>query len=125
MFFTNKGLTFSKKLKDEFVTYGGIDYGIGIDFGDIYILSVGITSANNNNDLVYIGKCVNFAVGIANRLSKPNCLGISEAIYSNLESDKIFCEKNNEHVNMWSKYKFKWKYDEVEIYRTNYLWSIS
>jgi len=115
---------FSKKLVEHFKPYNGINFGIGIDFGDIYILKVGITSTDNNNDLVYIGKCVNFAVGIANRLSDPYCIGISKAIYSSLKEDMIFTKKDDQKINMWNNYNFKWKDEDVEIFRTNYRWGI-
>ena len=113
------------KLEDYFKPYGGVDFGIGIDFGNIHVLKVGITTSERNNDLVYIGKCVNFAVGIANQLKKPRSLGISEAVYSNIDEGIIYSTKDNQRVNIWEKYKFKWKDDDVEILRTSYHCEIS
>jgi len=90
----------------------------------LYSLKVGITSKENINDLIF-GKCVNFAVGIANRLSNPYSFGISYAVYSKLNDDKIFAEKKGQKSNMWIDYNFKWKDEEVDIKKTKYTWGIS
>ena len=115
---------FKEKLKEYFEPFGGIDYGIGIDWGEIYVLRVGITATDNSNDLVYIGKCVNFAVGIANHLISPNNMGISESVYSNLEEDKIYATKNDQKVNKWEDLEFIWKNKNKKIKTSSWRWSI-
>jgi len=75
----------AEKLSKYFSDYSIIDFGIGIDFGDVYIVRAGIPRNANNNDLVFIGKSVNFATAISNQTKSPNHIGISEEIYNSLE----------------------------------------
>lgn len=51
---------------DNFNEFGKLDFGIGLDLGEVYVLRVGDTYSADNNDLIFIGKSVNFAVAIAN-----------------------------------------------------------
>ena len=76
------------KLSPLFEKYEKIDFGIGIDWSEVYIVRAGISRNSNNNDLVFIGKCVNFATAIANQAKGPSHVEISEAIYSNLEDER-------------------------------------
>ncbi len=115
---------FKEKLKSYFEPFGEIRYGIGVDWGDIYVLKAGITVKDNTNDLVYIGKCVNFAVAIANQLNDPNNMGISESVYSNLEKDKIFSNRNDKKENRWEDFDIQWKKRDCTIKTTGWLWSI-
>lgn len=77
------------KFSKLFEVYEKLDFGIGIDWSEVFILRAGISRDANNNDLVFIGKCVNFATAIANEIRGPNHIGISLDIYSNLKDDCI------------------------------------
>lgn len=116
------GVKFSKYFKK----YSELDFGIGIDWSEVYILRAGIARDANNNDLVFIGRCVNFAVAIANEAKGPNHIGISKDVYHNLEdslkyqyrkasySDRIWkniYERNGEFYvaeNMWKEGTVDW-----------------
>jgi hypothetical protein len=75
----------------------------------VYILRAGIPRNNNNNDLVFIGKCVNYATAIANQANGPSHIEISEETYSNLEENWIFGNSNGQKVNMWKDGQVEWK----------------
>ncbi len=98
------------KLSPLFEKYEKIDFGIGIDWSEVYILRAGIPRNNNNNDLVFIGKCVNYATAIANQAQGPSHIEISEATYSNLEDNWIYGnDSNGQKVNMWKDGQVEWK----------------
>jgi class 3 adenylate cyclase len=97
------------RLSPLFERYEKIDFGIGIDFGDVYIVRAGIPRDTTNNDLVFIGKCVNFATAIANLAHEPNHVEISELTYDNLEDDGIYDVSNGKRVNVWKDGFVEWK----------------
>ena len=97
------------KLSPLFEKYEKIDFGIGIDWGEVYIVRAGIPRSTNNNDLVFIGKCVNYVTAIANQAHGPYHIAISESTYSNLEDDCIYGESNGKKVNMWKDGVVEWK----------------
>lgn len=91
----------SSKLSSLFEKYSKLDYGIGIDWGEVFIVRAGISRDSNNNDLVFIGKCVNLAVAIANQAKAPKNIEVSLSVYNNLEDSHKYATKNNNKVNMW------------------------
>lgn len=101
------------RLSPLFERYEKIDFGIGIDWGDVYIVRAGIPRDTNNNDLVFIGKCVNFATAIANQAHEPYHVEISKVTYDNLEN-RIYGVSNGEKVDMWKDGAVEWK-DENHI----------
>jgi class 3 adenylate cyclase len=88
-----------------FEKYEKLDFGIGIDLGEVYILRAGISRDDNNNDLVFIGKCVNFAVAIANQARSPDHVEISKYVYDNLLDERKYDKNGN---NMWRDGTVKW-----------------
>jgi len=112
------------KLSSLFEKYEKIDFGIGIDWGDVYIIRAGIPRNTNNNDLVFIGKCVNFATEIANQAKEPDHVEISHSTYENLEEDKIYGNKDNETINMWRSGVVPWKGEGYKSKVTAWYYSI-
>jgi len=108
------------KLSPQFEKYQKIDFGIGIDWGDVYILRAGIPRNSNNNDLVFIGKCVNYATAIANQAKDPYHVEISTIAYDNLEEDWIIGKSNGQNVNMWNDGTIKWRGDTHKSKITNW-----
>ncbi len=97
------------RLSPLFEKYEKIDFGIGIDWGDVHIVRAGIPRDTNNNDLVFIGKCVNFATAIANQAKSPNHVEISDVTYDNLTDDRIYGVSNGTKVDMWKDGGIEWK----------------
>jgi len=100
-----------------FEKYEKLDFGIGIDLGEVYILRAGISRDANNNDLVFIGKCVNFAVAIANQARSPNHVEISKYAYENLLEEMIYDKNGN---NMWRNGIVEWNGMKHETKITSY-----
>ena len=107
------------RLSPLFERYEKIDFGIGIDWGDVYIVRAGIPRDTNNNDLVFIGKCVNFATAIANQAHEPNHVEISELTYDNLEDDGIYDVSNGKRVSVWKDSVVEWKGKKYKSKITN------
>ena len=101
----------------HFEKYEKLDFGIGIDLGEVYILRAGISRDANNNDLVFIGKCVNFAVAIANQARSPYHVEISQDAYDNLLEEMIY---DNDSNNMWSNSTVEWTGVKHPTKLTNY-----
>lgn len=108
------------KLSPLFEKYEKLDFGIGIDWSEVYILRAGIPRNTNNNDLVFIGKCVNFATAMANQAKGPHHVEISSDVYNNLEDDWIYRNSNGKEVNMWKDGVIEWKGDKYDSKITNW-----
>jgi adenylate cyclase len=96
------------KFAPYFEQYSKLDFGIGIDYGDVYIVRSGLPKNDNNNDLVFLGMSVNYATAIANQAYGPNHIEISENIYSNLTDDWKLGNQNGVKQNMWTNGNLKW-----------------
>jgi class 3 adenylate cyclase len=112
------------RLSPLFERYEKIDFGIGIDLGDVYIVRAGIPRDTNNNDLVFIGKCVNFATAIANQACGPYHVEISESTYSNLEEGYIYGHQNGVEVNIWKDGVVTWKGEKYNTKSTTSYWKL-
>lgn len=99
---TLKGLL-SDKLKGDFGAYRELDYGIGIDVGDLFIIRAGTARDANNNDLVFISPAVNFSVFVAEQASGPQHIEICGEVYEELGDDDLYGDQGGTQVNMWTK----------------------
>jgi len=54
-----------------FDKYHSVDFGIGIDYGELLVTKVGIGRDHNNNDLSWIGMPVNTAVRLGDSANSP------------------------------------------------------
>jgi len=114
----------SSKLSSLFEKYSKLDYGIGIDWGEVFIVRAGISRDSNNNDLVFIGKCVNLAVAIANQAKAPKNIEVSLSVYNNLEDSHKYTTKNNNKVNMWVDGIVEWNNKRYDTKFTSYHWGL-
>lgn len=93
-----------------FEQFTKLDFGIGIHLSEVYILRAGISRDTNNNDLIFIGESINFAVALANRAKRPYHIAISNSVYRNLEDEW----KNRQvffflEYRIWEKSSFRWQ----------------
>lgn len=93
-----------------FERFAKLDFGIGIHWSEVHILKAGISRDANNNDLIFIGESINFAVALANRAKGPNHIAISNYVYRNLEDEW----KNRQvffffEYRIWEKSTFRWQ----------------
>lgn len=86
----------------------------------MYIVRPGIPRDTNNNDLVFIGKCVNFATAIANQAHEPYHIEISKMTYDNLEDDWVYGVSNGKKVDMWKDSAVEWKGEKHRTKITNW-----
>ena len=85
----------SDYLSEFFSRYPNLDFGVGIDYGKVHIIRVGLTDKSEYNDLVFLGDCVNFSVAIANNLKLPDNIGISNSVYENIEGKARYYSKDD------------------------------
>ncbi|MBA7653907.1 hypothetical protein ES703_61772 [subsurface metagenome] len=114
----------SSELSSLFEKYSKLDYGIGIDWGEVFIVRAGISRDSNNNDLVFIGKCVNLAVAIANQAKAPKNIEVSLSVYNNLEDSHKYATKNNNKVNIWNDGTVVWNNKRYDTKLTSYHWGL-
>jgi adenylate cyclase len=113
------------KFSPLFEQYSKLDFCIGIDWGDVLIVKAGLPKNDNNNDLVFLGMCVNFATAIANQGYGPNHVEISSSTYSNLTDDWIYGLNNGVKQNMWTNGKAKWKGQDWDTKLTSWYQEIT
>lgn len=104
--------------------YSEINFGIGIDDGDILCTKVGI-GGEHNRDLFWIGNCVNKSTVIGDGCQSPKHIGISKYVYDNLlDSAKYATEKdgwgNDRKVDIWVQSTFEYNGSNEYYYTTTY-----
>ena len=112
----------SIELTNIFEEYDKLDYGIGIDWGPVYILRAGLPRNANNNDLIFIGKSVNFAVAIGEQANNPSQVEISLATYNNLEDSAKFSTKDGQKNDMWRDGLMNWQGHQYQTKLTSWYW---
>lgn len=122
------------KSKAEFERYHSIDFGIGIDHGELFVTRVGTPRNPNNNDLTWIGLPVNTAVRLGDKSMGPKHIRISDYVYENLLDHVLYYEetvpdywgnKTNRRVNMWQRATMELHDSWTYVYETSYYWTIS
>lgn len=114
------------KFSSYFEEYSKIDFGIGLDLGDVYIIRAGLPKNDNNNDLVFLGMCVNFSCMLANQAYGPNHVEISTIVYDNL-TEYLLIGTNPKGIreNMWADGIAKWKGKNWKTRLTSWHWEIT
>jgi adenylate cyclase len=52
--------------------YSALNFGIGLDDGEILCTKIGLGGDSNNQDLMWIGNCVNKSTAISDKCQDPN-----------------------------------------------------
>jgi adenylate cyclase len=105
--------------------YSAIDFGIGLDHGDILCTKIGIGGDSNNKGLFWAGNAVNKAVKLGDLAKSPYQICISNFVYTNLEDWIKILEKEGlfgfkEKVNMWNASSFTYNDKFENYYKTEY-----
>jgi len=107
--------------------YSTIDFGIGIDYGQILCTKIGI-GGEHNRDLIWIGNVVNKSTVISDKSKSPNPIGISSQVYDNLNDNvKYHIKKTSwgeQKVDMWTKGIITYNEVNQYYYYTNYHWTV-
>lgn len=101
--------------------YSDINFGIGIDMGNIIATKVGIGGDCTTKDLIWLGNAVNRSTKISDKCEAPYHVGISESVFNKLsESLKVYKTKEQTFLgvqeikhDVWirqtMKYNDKWE----------------
>jgi adenylate cyclase len=100
--------------------YSAINYGIGLDDGNILCTKIGLAKDANKQDLIWIGNPVNRAVKISDECKLPYSIGISTRVYENLLDDV----KYSSGTNMWQNRYFQYNGRTEQYYVSSYHWPI-
>lgn len=108
--------------------YSKLDFGIGVDHGNILCTKVGI-GGEHNRDLFWIGNCVNKSTVLGDKSRNPNHISISSYVYSNLlDWAKYGTRKNflgqEEKVDMWTQGTFTYNEKTEYYYYTSWHWTV-
>lgn len=104
--------------------YTDINFGIGVDTGDVIATKVGVGGDKDNKDLIWIGHAVNRSTKISDLCSTPYNVGISNAVYSKLNEDlltytqkyKSFWGEQEVKTNVWTKKSLNYDNNFEDIY---------
>lgn len=86
----------NKIVNETLKDYIDINFGIGIDCGDVLATKVGVGGTYENKDLIWIGNAVNRSTRISDECKSPYHIGISKAVYDKLEESLLHIEKKNQ-----------------------------
>lgn len=109
--------------------YSAIDFGIGLDDGQILCTKIGVGGDSNNQDLIWIGNAVNKSVIISDKSRSPNHIGITSRVYDNLLDNVKYVTKKDalgveQKINMWSQGVMTYNNKAEYYYYTSYQWSL-
>ncbi|MCK9290793.1 MAG: adenylate/guanylate cyclase domain-containing protein [Bacteroidales bacterium] len=109
--------------------YSALNFGVGLDDGDILCTKIGVGGDSNNQDLMWIGNCVNKSTAISDKCSSPNFIGISKYVYDNLLDWAKFGTRKNywgqdEKVDMWTQGYFNYNNKSEYYYYTSWEWKV-
>jgi adenylate cyclase len=114
-------------INDTLKKYSAIDFGIGIDYGDILCTKIGVSGNPNNKGLFWAGNAVNKSVKLSDHANNPNHIYLSKIVYENLEDRLKFVEKEifagyTQQTDIWNKTSFRYNgdYDYHDCYYTTY-----
>ena len=107
-------------LRDQFVDKYKLDFGIGLSWGIITSMRVGIEKIEAANDLAFIDKSINQSVVISKQAKSPVHIECTTDFYDNLlDAAKL----DGEGKNMWGDGAVKWKHGDFKSHLTTYYWS--
>lgn len=107
--------------KGEFEQYEPLNFGIGIDHGQILCVKAGRAGNDNHNDLVWLGNAVNRATVLSDRAGSPSHIFISDHCRTNLNDSTKFSER----IDMWAQDSIDYNGTPEKAWKTNYRWSVA
>lgn len=98
-----------------------LDFGIGVDHGQILCVNAGRGQNANHNDFVWLGDAVNRAVRLSDRGRSPNHVVISNYCRENLDDTN----KISQGKDMWTEESFTYNDAPEKAWKTSYSWSVA
>lgn len=108
--------------------YSKLDFGIGIDHGNILCTKVGV-GGEHNRDIFWIGNAVNKSTVLGDTSKNPNHIAISSYVYGNLLDEVKYGIQKNAYgqdvkVDMWKRGTFTYNDNIESYYYTNWHWTV-
>lgn len=100
--------------------YTSIDFGIGVDSGEVLCTKVGIKGENENKDLIWIGDPVNRSTILSNEGKNPYNIHISPTVYCDISHELTY----NQLQNMWTRSGILYNNSYESCYKTSYHWIV-
>jgi class 3 adenylate cyclase len=110
--------------------YSALNFGIGLADGDILCTKIGVGGDSNNQDLMWIGNCVNKSTAISDKCQAPNHIGISKYVYECLNDSVKYGTRKNlwgqvERVDLWTSACFNYNGKIETYYYTSWHWEVN
>lgn len=94
------------------------EIGCGLDDSSIFAVKVGI---RGTNDVAWVGKGTNTAAKLASRVSQPDNIAITQAVYDRLDRNYQY---DSGGTHMWSEESFEDIGGLTRAIRTSQYWSV-
>ena len=98
-----------------------LDFGIGIDNGQVLCVKAGRAQNANHSDLIWLGDAVNRATVLSDRGRSPGHVWISSKCRDNLDSTT----KLSNGVDMWTQESITYNDAAEKAWKTTYRWSVA
>jgi adenylate cyclase len=95
-------------------------FGIGISTGNVMVSKAGVGYDKNNRDLIWIGDPPNLGAKLSDEADSPNSIFLCPTTFGRILDDNRYTTKNGIKVDMWSRDTFKFKNENIYIYKTGY-----
>jgi adenylate cyclase len=106
--------------KEEFQRYQMLNFGAGVDHGQILCVKAGRGQNDNHNDFVWLGNAVNRATVLSDSATEPSYVFISERCRTNLENSAQFCDGKD----MWTEDAIEYNGARERAWKTGYGWRV-
>lgn len=106
--------------KDEFQRYQTLNFGAGIDHGQILCVQAGRARNENRSDLIWLGNAVNRATVLSDRAKAPSYVFISDRCRTNLENNVQFSNGSD----MWTEDAITYNDVPEKAWKTTYHWRV-
>jgi class 3 adenylate cyclase len=107
--------------KAEFEQYQPLNFGIGIDHGQILCVKAGRAGNDNHNDLVWLGNAVNRATVLSDKASAPNHVYISDHCRTHMEA----ATKLHNGTDLWTEDTIEYNGSKEKAWKTATGWLVS
>ena len=103
--------------------YKEIDFGIGLDHGEILATKVGTRGRPETQDIFWVGNAVNRSTRLGDKAKLPYAISISKTVYNGLLSDLKTTDDDYFGFKMkkdvWRKSGFQYDGSYEDFYQTN------
>ena len=112
----------STGLKDLIEPHGPVNFGIGIDKGNI--LGTKVRDSSGNDQILWYGTSINKAVAISHECNKPYYVGISGTVFQHLDEDHRYVTKRilgiKKRTELWTTVSYQFENVKKHLYQTNF-----